>query len=77
MSFLYHRPSHACATSCVDTQTNAQLSSGRRKRAVPEGTASPETISSFTLKGSFPLHKTTQPGILAMALHPTEVCFCW
>lgn len=54
-------------------QTNAELSSGRRKRAIPEGTATPEGLASFTLKGSFPLHKTTQPGILALALHPTEV----
>lgn len=56
----------------VLNQTNTQLSSGRRKRAVPEGTATPEAIGAFTLKGSFPLHKTTQPGILALALHPTE-----
>lgn len=57
----------------MPTQTNTALSSGRRKRAIPEGTATPEAIASFTLKGSFPLHKTTQPGILALALHPTEV----
>lgn len=56
----------------VLNQTNAELSSGRRKRAIPEGTATPEGLASFTLKGSFPLHKTTQPGILALALHPTE-----
>lgn len=54
-------------------QTNTALSTGRRKRAIPEGTATPEAIGAFTLKGSFPLHKTTQPGILALALHPTEV----
>jgi hypothetical protein len=67
-----------CATPVLPAsrllpQTNTQLSSGRRKRAVPEGTATPEAIGAFTLKGSFPLHKTTQPGILALALHPTEV----
>ncbi|WIA40690.1 hypothetical protein OEZ86_004386 [Tetradesmus obliquus] len=53
-------------------QTNAALSSGRRKRAVPEGTASVEQLGSYTLTGSFPLHKTTQPGITALALHPTQ-----
>lgn len=58
-------------------QTNNALSSGRRKRAIPEGTAAPEAIAAFTLKGSFPLHKTTQPGILALALHPTEVRPPW
>jgi hypothetical protein len=67
--FCRHPPTrHVSAT-----QTNTALSSGRRKRAIPEGTATPEAIASFTLKGSFPLHKTTQPGILALALHPTEV----
>jgi hypothetical protein len=54
-------------------QTNAALSSGRRKRAVPEGTATAEQLGSYTLTGSFPLHKTTQPGITALALHPTRV----
>eukprot|EP00879_Flechtneria_rotunda_P002006 GHRR01002183.1.p1 GENE.GHRR01002183.1~~GHRR01002183.1.p1 ORF type:complete len:517 (+),score=206.67 GHRR01002183.1:358-1908(+) len=53
-------------------QTNSQLSSGRRKRAIPEGTATPEQIASYSLTGSYPLHKTTQPGILALALHPTQ-----
>lgn len=64
---------HSARHACCALQTNTQLSTGRRKRAIPEGTATPEAIASFTLKGSFPLHKTTQPGILALALHPTEV----
>lgn len=54
-------------------QTNAALSSGRRKRAIPEGTATADDIAAYTLLGSFPLHKTTQPGILALALHPDQV----
>jgi hypothetical protein len=40
---------------------------------VPEGTATAEQLGSYTLTGSFPLHKTTQPGITALALHPTRV----
>eukprot|EP00882_Tetradesmus_deserticola_P005719 GHRQ01006021.1.p1 GENE.GHRQ01006021.1~~GHRQ01006021.1.p1 ORF type:complete len:526 (+),score=265.32 GHRQ01006021.1:450-2027(+) len=53
-------------------QTNAALSSGRRKRGVPEGTATAEQLGGYSLTGSFPLHKTTQPGITALALHPTQ-----
>jgi hypothetical protein len=66
----WHQPRRHTHTH---TQTNAELSAGRKKRGVPEGTASAEAVAAFTLRGSFPLHKTTQPGILALALHPTEV----
>lgn len=66
-------PAHALPLFSLYAQTNAALSSGRRKRAVPEGTASVEQLGSYTLTGSFPLHKTTQPGITALALHPTQV----
>ncbi|KAF8055477.1 PRP19 [Scenedesmus sp. PABB004] len=53
-------------------ETNAALSSGRRKRPVPPGTASADDVGRFTLAGSFPLHKTTQPGVTCLALNPDQ-----
>lgn len=69
-------PSCCCLCREPPPQTNTALSSGRRKRAVPAGTATAEQLATYTLTGSFPLHKTTQPGITALALHPTQVGRC-
>jgi len=39
------------------TETSAQLSKGRKKRAIPEGTATGEDIASMALSSSHPLHQ--------------------
>ncbi|KAK9804685.1 hypothetical protein WJX72_000013 [[Myrmecia] bisecta] len=54
------------------TDCNQQLSKGRKKRAVAPGLAAAEDIEAFTLLGSHPLHKTTQPGISAIDVSPTD-----
>ncbi len=51
----------------VMTNTNAELSKGRRKRSVPAGTAAMDDVRSFSLLNTIPLHKTTQVGIPSRA----------
>lgn len=42
------------------TQTSAKLSKGRKKRAIPEGTAAEGDIEAMSLTSSHPLHKTSK-----------------
>lgn len=60
--------------SVISTMTSLskELSKGRKKRQVSETLASKETVESFSLLSSQPLHKTTQPGITACDVHPTQ-----
>ncbi|GAB4816362.1 hypothetical protein N2152v2_003408 [Parachlorella kessleri] len=51
------------------TATSNELSKGRKKRVIPPTLASPEDFASFQLASSFPLHKTTQGGILSLDLY--------
>jgi pre-mRNA-processing factor 19 len=53
-------------------EVNAVLSKGRKKRPISESLAAQEDISSLTLSGSFPLHKTTAGGIAALDLNPQQ-----
>ena len=52
------------------TSVNAQLSQGRKKRAIPEGLASTEDLASASVLGSHPLHQTTAGGIVSLDLNP-------
>ncbi len=49
---------------------NQQLSKQRKKREISKTLATPEELASLALLSSTPLHKTTQPGITALALSP-------
>ncbi len=55
------------------TAVSGELSKARRKRAVPEGTATAEQVAELRVASSFPLHKVSQPGILALDLQPGQV----
>lgn len=54
----------SAATRATTTQElmdfNAQLSKGRKKRALPPTLATPDDFGAFSLASSNPLHKTTQ-----------------
>lgn len=59
-------------------EVNKALSNARKKRVIPDATASKEDIEGFTLLGSYPLHKTTAGGITAIDLNPDQVsCQDW
>lgn len=51
------------------TATAATLSKGRKKRVISAELAPPEAVAAFALAETVPLHKTTAPGIAAVALH--------
>jgi pre-mRNA-processing factor 19 len=53
-------------------EVNAQLSKQRKKRVIPESTATPDDLASLTLINNVPLHKTTQPGIAALDVSPSS-----
>lgn len=44
----------------VLTNTSADLSKGRRKRPMPAGLATPESIGTYGLLSSHPIHKTSE-----------------
>ena len=52
------------------TAVNAQLSKGRKKRAVPDSLATPEELASASVLGSHPLHQTTAGGIVSLDVNP-------
>ena len=52
------------------TSVNAQLSQGRKKRAIPEGLATTDDLASASVLGSHPLHQTTAGGIVSLDLNP-------
>lgn len=56
----------------VLTSTSAELSKGRRKRPMPAGLASPSSIEQYGLLSSHPLHKTSEGGITAIDLSPSN-----
>jgi pre-mRNA-processing factor 19 len=48
------------------TKHSSTLSKARKKRTISETLATPEEVASLALLGTFPLQKTTQPGILGL-----------
>lgn len=50
------------------TENNVTLSKMRRKRQISETLATPDDVTRLDLAGNFPIHKTTQGGILALDL---------
>lgn len=50
------------------TACSNALSKGRKKRQIPETTATIEQISRYTLKSSFPIHNTRKGGINSIAI---------
>uniref|UniRef100_A0A7S0RAF6 Pre-mRNA-processing factor 19 n=1 Tax=Pyramimonas obovata TaxID=1411642 RepID=A0A7S0RAF6_9CHLO len=54
------------------TALSKDLSKGRKKRQISESLATKESIESYSMLSSQPLHKTTQPGITACDIHPTQ-----
>jgi len=51
---------------------NKTLSAARRKRTVSSALASTEEVSSYRVLSSHPLHKASQPGVLCVAVHPSN-----
>jgi pre-mRNA-processing factor 19 len=49
-----------------------ELSKGRRKRAIPETWATADGLKGYTVRGSYPIHKASAPGILCVDAHPTK-----
>lgn len=49
-----------------------RLSKTRKKRQMPEGLSTPDDIKTFASISAHPLHKSTSPGILDVAWHPTN-----
>lgn len=50
------------------TATSGKLSKTRKKRAVPEGSATAEQITGYKNKGSHPIHAASKPGILCVSV---------
>ena len=48
----------------------SQLSTARKKRVISKELATPDRIKSYTVKGSYPLHSTTKPGVTCLDIHP-------
>ncbi|PNH07333.1 U-box domain-containing protein 72 [Tetrabaena socialis] len=53
-------------------EVNSTLSKGRKKRPLPDSLATAEDLASLALSGSFPLHKTTAGGIVALDVNPQQ-----
>ncbi|GAB4843070.1 E3 ubiquitin-protein ligase prp19 [Ancistrocladus abbreviatus] len=51
------------------TDCNAALSQQRKKRSIPSTLAPIDDVERYTQLSSFPLHKTSKPGILAIDVH--------
>merc|ERR1712205_113155 len=54
------------------TSMSGKLSKGRKKRAVPEGSATAEQVAGYSEKGSHPIHSASKPGILCVAVDPKD-----
>lgn len=54
------------------TEKSAELSAQRKKRKISPELAPVDVIHNYKMLSSHPLHKTTEPGITCMALHPTK-----
>jgi len=48
----------------------SQLSSSRKKRVISKELATTDKIKSYSVKGSYPLHSTTKPGVTCLDIHP-------
>lgn len=46
------------------------LSSARKKREISKNLPNPETIKNYHIRGSYPIHSTTKPGITCLDIHP-------
>jgi len=55
------------------TAVSTELSKGRKKRAVPTGTAAVEEVAEYSVVGRYPLHSTSKGGILSIDLQPGNV----
>mmetsp|Transcript_7522 Transcript_7522/g.10177 ORF Transcript_7522/g.10177 Transcript_7522/m.10177 type:complete len:507 (+) Transcript_7522:260-1780(+) len=53
------------------TALSKELSKARKKRQISASLAAKEALEEFTLLASQPLHKSTEPGIMAVDVHPT------
>ncbi|PHU21193.1 Pre-mRNA-processing factor 19 -like protein 1 [Capsicum chinense] len=51
------------------TECNAALSQQRKKRQIPATLAPVDAVERYTQLNSYPLHKTTKPGILSLDIH--------
>ncbi|GAB2294327.1 E3 ubiquitin-protein ligase prp19 [Dionaea muscipula] len=51
------------------TECNAALSQQRKKRTIPSTLAPIDDVEHYTQLSSFPLHKTSKPGILCIDVH--------
>ncbi|TVU35274.1 hypothetical protein EJB05_17158, partial [Eragrostis curvula] len=70
-----HRGFGGEAASVVDelTECNYKLSEERKKRQIPPTLASIDALKRYTRISSHPLHRTNEPGILSMHIHPSKV----
>ena len=64
------KPALSAAVSEAMTACSAELSKGRKKRAVSPTLATPEDLAAFSLRNSFPVHSTRKGGIAAVAVAP-------
>jgi pre-mRNA-processing factor 19 len=49
---------------------SSQLISSRRKREIPPDLKSIENLKNYHVKGSYPLHSSSKPGITCLDIHP-------
>eukprot|EP01018_Ginkgo_biloba_P003555 Gb_29381 [translate_table: standard] len=68
------RPRPAITPEIIEelADCNSRLSSQRKKRQISPTLAPPEALERYTQVASYPLHKTTKPGILSMDIHPSK-----
>jgi pre-mRNA-processing factor 19 len=48
----------------------SQLSSARKKRVISKEIPNVENIKNYHVRGAYPLHSTTKPGITCLEIHP-------
>jgi len=53
-------------------QNSEKLTKSRKSRTISETLSTVQDIDGFTCKNSFPIHKTTAPGILSIDIHPSK-----
>ncbi|KAA8527807.1 hypothetical protein F0562_035324 [Nyssa sinensis] len=66
------RPGISASILADLTDCNAALSQQRKKRQIPSTLAPVDALERYTQLSSYPLHKTSKPGILSVDIHYTK-----
>jgi len=54
------------------TALSQQLSKERKQRQIPDTLAKAEDIKEYDQEASYPIHKSTEPGVLCLDIHPSK-----